>query len=615
MKKWMLQISVLPYIIAGSLMLLGVLETFWLHKLYDDEKKTLQSRIKQELRENILRSQFTKMQNSNTRLIDSFFEQKTQDEAMQNAVMNFGRKSRKGKKESKEVDSFIKESQVSYFETLNALSQLKLGSKDDNKRIDSFLNTMKIYYSNLNKNINKNPQTERDSTKRMDNFDQNQRYAYRGLWHLYRLPFSPQLRRNQMDSFFKELKRNQGYESLDFWELVGSQYAAKATKKHFPKSGISFNSEPSGVSFFISTDTNKGRKLSKKDSMVSIYAYQFQDFISTLIEPNDVKKHLDSTFSNTDAAQLSFTVFRLAHDSMIPKNGDALLVASNSGERGVSKQKILVAAYGYKSLIFKKLYLEIGFAVLVFALISFSFFLIYKSLKNQEKLTQLKNDFISNVTHELKTPITTVGVAIEALSNFDALKNPEQTREYLDISKNELSRLGLLVENILRITAFDQKEFNLNLEKLDMADVVANVLDSMKLLLGKHQANITFNVPSDIDFTLNGDRMHLTSVVYNLVENALKYGGKNIVVEMKTPPQYSAEKQVIFSVKDDGEGIPKAYQEKIFEKFFRVPTGNVHNTKGYGLGLSYVAAVVAKHKGHITLMSEEGLGSQFVIHL
>jgi nitrogen-specific signal transduction histidine kinase len=604
MKKWMLQISILPYIIAGSLLLLGVLETFWLHNLYDDEKKSLQTRIKQGVRENILSSQFTKMQSSNALLIDSFFEQKTKDEERQNAFMSFGKK---GKMNAYTVDAFIKERQDIYLEKLDTLSQLKLGSEEDNQRIDSFLNTMKIYYTKLNKNINVKPQTEQDSNKRMDNFTQNQRYAYMGLWHLYRLPFSPQLQRKSLDSFFRELRNFQSYESMDFWSLVANQYTPKTKRAHFPKSGISFNSEPSGVSFFISTDTNKSRKLSKKDSMVSVYSYQFQDFVTATIEPESVKKYLDTTFSKTDAAQLSFTVFRLSANDMIPKNGDALLVTTDGGGRGYSKQKIAVAAYGYKSLIIKKLYLEIGFAVLVFALISFSFFLIYKSLKNQEKLTHLKNDFISNVTHELKTPITTVGVAIEALSNFDALKNPEQTREYLDISKNELSRLGLLVENILRVTAFDQKEFELKLEELDMADLMAQVLDSMKLLFEKYQAKVTFNVPPDVDFTLKGDRTHLTSVVYNLVENALKYGGKNIIVEMTAPPQYSAEKQVIFSVKDDGAGISKEYQEKVFEKFFRVPTGNVHNTN--------VAGVIAKHKGQITLMSEEGVGSQFIVNL
>jgi His Kinase A (phospho-acceptor) domain len=537
MKKWMLQISILPYIIAGSLVLLGLLETFWLYKLYDDEKKSLQSRIKQELRENILRSQFTKMQSSNAQLIDSFFEQKTQDENLQNIFMPFRKKN---EKKYSNPDTFINECHVTYFDKLDELSQLKLGSKEDNGRIDSFLNTMKTYYANLNRNINIKPQTERDSNKRFDNFIQNQHYAYTGLWYAYRLSLSPQLRRSSMDSFFNEIKKLERQEKFNFMSVLTAN--RDAFKKLFPKSGISIRSENPSLSFFINIDSSNGKKLSKKDSMVSVYSYQFQDFVTTLIEPESIKKYLDTVFSKTDADQLTFSVFRLNSDSMIPQNGDALLVTSGGGERGFSKQKIAVAAYGYKSLIIKKLYLEIGFAVLVFALISLSFFLIYKSLKNQEKLTQLKNDFISNITHELKTPITTVGVAIEALSNFDALKNPEQTREYLDISKNELSRLGLLVENILRITAFDQKEFALKLENLDLADVIAEVLDSMKLLFEKHQVNVTFNVPSDVDFTLKGDRMHLTSVVYNLVENALKYGGKNIIVEMTTPPQYSAEK-------------------------------------------------------------------------
>ena len=485
----------LPYFIIGSLLLLGILEAFWLGKLYEDEKRSLQFQVRQELRENVTRSQFTKMQNSNTRLIDSFFEQKGREEDHEKQI------------------------------SMHFKSKHKIEIKDEKGNI-------------------------------LDPLDR--------------------------------------------------------ASRHKPFEGF-----PPNIRIFLSKDSNENKKPTRKDSMVSVYAYQFQDFIGSLIKPEEIKANLDSTF---DGLGLTFDVFRLEKDSLTPKKSDALLVTTHGGDRGLSRQKLTVAVYGFKPLIIKKLYLEIGFAALVFALISLSFWLIYRSLKNQEKLTQLKNDFISNVTHELKTPLTTVGVAIEALSNFDALKNPEQTREYLDISKNELSRLGLLVDNILRMSAFEQKEFELNFEQLDLADLIAQVLDSMRILFERHQANVTFDVPPDVDFMIRGDRTHLTSVVYNLVENALKYGGKNIVAEIATPPslavtqaQYNAKSEVIFSIKDDGVGIAEEYQDKVFEKFFRVPTGNVHNTKGYGLGLSYVASVVAKHGGKIELQSAENKGSRFTI--
>jgi two-component system, OmpR family, phosphate regulon sensor histidine kinase PhoR len=239
-----------------------------------------------------------------------------------------------------------------------------------------------------------------------------------------------------------------------------------------------------------------------------------------------------------------------------------------------------------------------------------SFSLLYRNLQRQRKLTEIKNEFISNITHELKTPIATVGVAIEALRNFNAINDPQRTKEYLDISQNELQRLSLLVDKVLKLSMFEKKEIELKYELLDLKGVVDEVVSSMRLQIEKHHATVSINTEGDT--TLQGDRLHLLSVVFNLLDNALKYGNGNTAIKFDLKEKGN---EVELSVADNGIGISPEYKDKVFEKFFRVPLGNTHNTKGYGLGLSYVSHVVQRHKGKIEVESQPGLGSKFIITL
>jgi len=221
----------------------------------------------------------------------------------------------------------------------------------------------------------------------------------------------------------------------------------------------------------------------------------------------------------------------------------------------------------------------------------------------------LKNDFISNITHELKTPITTVGVAIEALSNFNALQDPKRTEEYLDISKNELKRLSLLVDKVLRMSLFEKQEPELKLENFDLRELVEEILRTMKLQFDKFAAQVNFQWEGN-DFHLKADRMHLTSVVYNLIDNALKYSREQPEIQIELNQQ---DAQLMLRVRDNGLGISPEYQKRIFDKFFRVPSGDRHDTKGHGLGLSYIASVIEKHDGKISVESKLGEGSEFLV--
>ena len=270
-------------------------------------------------------------------------------------------------------------------------------------------------------------------------------------------------------------------------------------------------------------------------------------------------------------------------------------------ELGLSK------TFGY---LIKKLASPILFSLFLVGVTVVSFLLLYRNLQRQRKLTEIKNEFISNITHELKTPIATVGVAIEALRNFNAINDPQRTKEYLDISQNELQRLSLLVDKVLKLSMFEKKEIELKYELLDLKGVVDEVVSSMRLQIEKHHATVSTTVEGDTH--LQGDRLHLLSVVFNLLDNALKYGNGNIAVKFDLKEK---ENEVELSVADNGIGISPEYKDKVFEKFFRVPLGNTHNTKGYGLGLSYVSHVVQRHKGKIEVESQSGLGSKFIITL
>lgn len=262
------------------------------------------------------------------------------------------------------------------------------------------------------------------------------------------------------------------------------------------------------------------------------------------------------------------------------------------------------------SYLVKRISLPLLFSVFLVGITLLSFILLYRSLLRQHRLAQIKNDLISNITHELKTPIATVGVAIEALKNFNAIQDPQKTSEYLDISQNELQRLGLLVDKVLNLSMFENKEVKIKYELFDLEEAVKEVVDSLRLQLEKFNARITMHTEGNL--LIKGDRLHLLSVVFNLLDNALKYSKGNATIQVDIK---EVKENIVLKVTDNGIGIPQQYKNKVFEKFFRVPTGDTHNAKGHGLGLSYSAQVIRQHQGTIEMDSHEGLGSTFIITL
>ncbi len=254
---------------------------------------------------------------------------------------------------------------------------------------------------------------------------------------------------------------------------------------------------------------------------------------------------------------------------------------------------------------------QIVFSVGLLLLVYFSFYLILKTLKKQKLLNTLRNDLMSNMTHELKTPVSTIRVALEALSSFEAGSKPALLKEYLDISRLEIDRLGLLVDKALNHSLYEQGAFVLDKQRLDLDKEILWVKKILKIQLNNQ--NIEFNYSRKGEcFMVMADQSHLLNVIHNLIENGIKYTEGKIVIDVQLK---ELDKTLELKITDNGCGISKVYQDKIFDKFFRVPQGNVHTVKGHGLGLSYVKKIIEEHGGHISVDSKLDHGSTFKILL
>jgi len=215
------------------------------------------------------------------------------------------------------------------------------------------------------------------------------------------------------------------------------------------------------------------------------------------------------------------------------------------------------------------------------------------------------------MTHELKTPISTISLACQALSDPDIKTKKGIVDNYINVIADENKRLAMVVENVLRTAVIDKGELKLKLVDLDVNQIVGQVLQNMKIQIEQKGGQFITDLKATSTM-IEADKVHFTNVVFNLVDNALKYIEKIPVIKVGTRNEANG---VVIYVEDNGIGIKKENQKKIFDKLFRVPTGNIHNVKGFGLGLSYVKAIIEKHNGHIKVKSEPNKGSKFELFI
>jgi len=241
-----------------------------------------------------------------------------------------------------------------------------------------------------------------------------------------------------------------------------------------------------------------------------------------------------------------------------------------------------------------------------------AFAVTVRTLFNQKKLSEIKSDFINNMTHELKTPLATISLAIDALTNEKVIHDADKIKIYSSMIKEENKRMNKQVEKILQAARLEKEEIKLNLQKLDVHQIIAKVTDNISLQVQEKNGGLSLKLNATNPI-IEADEVHFSNIIFNLLDNAMKYStaAPQIIVETLN----TGNGMLSIKIKDNGIGMDKETLSRIFEKFYRAHTGNLHNVKGFGLGLSYVKAIVEAHEGKIRVESTLGKGSIFTVIL
>jgi two-component system, OmpR family, phosphate regulon sensor histidine kinase PhoR len=276
-----------------------------------------------------------------------------------------------------------------------------------------------------------------------------------------------------------------------------------------------------------------------------------------------------------------------------------------------SEEWLFITVPDVTRIVYKSLSLPIIIAILFTIVICAAFYLTIHTMLRQKKLSEIKNDFINNMTHEFKTPIATISLAVDAIRNEKVQGDKEKLKYFGDIIKEENQRMNRQVETILKSALMDRQEVQLNLKPLHVHTIINDVADNFILRLQEKDGTLETDLKATTDL-IEGDEVHISNLVNNLMDNAVKYSKENV------PPKIclttsSTVKHFILRIEDNGIGMTRETVKRIFEKFYRAHTGNIHNVKGFGLGLSYVKTVVEAHEGTIKAESTLGKGSCFTI--
>jgi len=275
------------------------------------------------------------------------------------------------------------------------------------------------------------------------------------------------------------------------------------------------------------------------------------------------------------------------------------------------QQFIEVGFPNRENYIIRNLWSVFGSSILLIGFIGAVFYYSVNTMLNQKKLANIKNDFINNMTHELKTPVSTISLALEFIKDKTVSTNSEKTEKYLNIIEQENRRLGSQIETVLQIAKLEKGDINLRHELLEINEILDQVVKNHAVQIEKFDATLDLDLHAE-ETNVMADKVHLTNIFYNLLDNAIKYSYEKPQIKISTS---NTDNQLSVKISDKGMGIPKEHLNKIFDKFYRVPKGNLHDVKGFGLGLSYVKNMVELHHGTIEVSSKPGEGSEFTVML
>ena len=383
-----------------------------------------------------------------------------------------------------------------------------------------------------------------------------------------------------------------------------------------PADYLKLNNKPSNKPNENSTKKQKKVDLMKdvfKDFIIgkrSIYERLNHVMLDTLLKKQFAEEGISLPFEYgvRDNGNFVFASFNKDENFSKSKTYKVKLFPNDTFQQDQTLQVYFPEKENY---ILKNLWSIFGSSFLLIAFVGGIFYYSVNSLLNQKKLSNIKNDFINNMTHELKTPVSTIALALEVIKDKEINKSPEKTERYLNIITEENRRLGTQIEKVLQIAKLEKGDLNLHFEPIDINEVLDQVVKNQSVQMEQNGVKLNLDLQAE-ETIVSADRVHLTNIVFNLMDNAIKYSKEQPEISIATSNTATA---LSITISDNGIGIPKDQLNKIFEKFYRVPKGDLHDVKGFGLGLSYVKNMVEMHKGSITVNSKIEEGTEFSINL
>ena len=394
----------------------------------------------------------------------------------------------------------------------------------------------------------------------------------------------------------------------DATEIVGSElsvykgdYSSPSTK--FLPENFSLTQKPNTVGQRFTT-AELEQKLKAAFLAVDMPNTPFEFGLAT-ISPRGPDGYMERQSRNFEAAYKDPNNFKWQYQLISPSGSETENLAPD--------EVLIVVVPNINQIILKSLRLPIITAILFTLIIITAFYLTVSTMLRQKKLSEIKNDFINNMTHEFKTPIATISLAVDALRNDKVVQDRQKMTYFSNIIKEENLRMNRQVETILKAALMDKQEVQLLLRPVQAHDVIREVLDNFMLQLEEKKGIVEIKLDAENDL-INADEVHFSNLINNLIDNAMKYAKDNQppVIKIRTE---STSKKFIIIIEDNGIGMNKETVKRIFEKFYRAHTGNIHNVKGFGLGLSYVKTMVEAHEGEIKVDSVAGKGSTFTVEI
>lgn len=355
------------------------------------------------------------------------------------------------------------------------------------------------------------------------------------------------------------------------------------------------------------TEISKQRTLALHFTVEAFSDEEVQHIIQKALRRNNIKSPFDYNITNIFGYSIK------ASKSMPAAQSEGVITVTLTSPNATHSEVLYLILRESNNYIVNSMGWMILASILLTTIIISAFALTVRTLFNQKKVSEIKSDFINNMTHELKTPLATISLAVDALTNKKVINNEDQIRYYSAMIREENKRMNKQVETILQAARIERQETTLTLERVDAHKLIHDASENLILQIQEKQGSLTLNLKAPKHFIM-ADEMHFSNIINNLLDNALKYSREGVppVIVIETVNNGS---NLAIRIRDNGIGMNKETQSRVFEKFYRAHTGNLHNVKGFGLGLSYVKAMVDAHHGRIKLDSTLGKGSVFIVSI